>query len=254
VPVLTCFAALTVDHIRGVWPTYSAHNFCHISSFMLALLFTSLDEEEFHTTLAIVRTWRQTLSVHAATCGPLVSSALAKIDRFAEKGVDSLVQMVRALSRGFCELTLDLQWQRKSQLAFYHPSTFSRVQPPLQTYTDVQLPPDPNLFSPPPEVAPSLASFYAPSLDDPTPYSDPAYVYSMPSSLPAQMHPSPPQLPRPYNGQTMPMPAPHAYGQHPIMPPTQSFFWSDNGEQFWTTEDHVHAGLVMGQVQMPKDV
>jgi hypothetical protein len=152
-----------------------------------------------------------------------------------------------------CELTLDLQWQRKSQLAFYHPSTFSRVQPPLQTYTDVQLPPDPNLFSPPPEVAPSLASFYAPSLDDPTPYSDPAYVYSMPSSLPAQMHPSPPQLPRPYNGQTMPMPAPHAYGQHPIMPPTQSFFWSDNGEQFWTTEDHVHAGLVMGQDQMPKD-
>jgi hypothetical protein len=85
---------------------------------MLALLFTSPNEQEFNAVHKVIHSWRWTLQYHARSSPELFLTGLQRIDSFFSVGAESLVNMVRSPSLLRSSLT-HVQWRRKKQLAIF---------------------------------------------------------------------------------------------------------------------------------------
>jgi hypothetical protein len=87
---------LTAFQVSSIWPTQSKFDFAIVSSFILAMLFTAPDQEQFYLVHERLHSWRWALQHHSLSNQELVVDALARIASFYNGDAESLLNMVRS--------------------------------------------------------------------------------------------------------------------------------------------------------------
>jgi hypothetical protein len=77
--------------------TWSRPDFAIVSSFLLALLFTAAEENDFLQIFASLRTWQSTLEKHSVHSEHLFSLALAKVATFCSGDMEHPYKLVGGL-------------------------------------------------------------------------------------------------------------------------------------------------------------